>query len=191
MTPQCRKDLADLMALIADRYFATVAAAMKKHAPRQLYLGCRFAPRQLDVVRASAQHCDVVSFNIYTRGPMPDEWGFAETLGRPCIITEFHFGALDRGMFHYGLVEVKDQAARGRAYQEYMRKVAELPAFVGCHWFQYADEPLTGRSPDGENFNIGLVSIVDEPYRELVDAAREINCRIYELLARGASSRGR
>ncbi len=189
MTPQCRKDLADLTALIADRYFAVVSAAMKKHAPRQLYLGCRFAPRQIDVVRAAAKYCDVISFNIYTRGPMLDEWNFTAALGKPCMITEFHFGALDRGMFHYGLVGVKDQAERGRAYQEYLRKAAALPAFVGCHWFQYADEPLTGRTPDGENFNIGLVSIVDEPYHELVRAAREINCGIYGLLAGGAAQR--
>ena len=122
MTQACRNDLAAFTTQFADRYFATVAAAMKQHAPRQLYLGCRFAPRQLDVVRVAAKYCDVVSFNIYTRGPGSDEWAFVDELGRPCLITEFHFGALDRGMFHYGLVAVKDQAARGRAYQEYVRK---------------------------------------------------------------------
>ena len=182
MTQKCQSDLGELTTLFAEKYFSTVAASLKKHAPQHMYLGCRFAPRQDEVVRAAARHCDVLSFNIYTQGPTPDEWGFTSELGRPCIIGEFHFGALDRGMFHYGMQGVADQAARGQAYQEYVKRVAALPAFVGCHWFQYADEPLTGRSPDGENFNIGLVSIVDEPYPELVDAASLINCRIYTLI---------
>ena len=76
------------------------------------------------------------SFNIYNRSLDPDTWAFTSTLGKPCVIGEFHFGALDRGMFHPGLVRTRDQADRGRAYQEYLRSVLALPAFVGCHWFQ-------------------------------------------------------
>jgi len=56
--------------------------------------------------------------------------------------------------------------------------VLALPAFVGCHWFQYSDEPLTGRF-DGENYNIGMVSGTDTPYVELVTAARQIQSGIY------------
>jgi hypothetical protein len=69
-------------------------------------------------------------------------------------------------------------ADRGRAYQEYLRSVLSLPAFVGCHWFQYCDEPLTGRF-DGENYNIGLVSGTDTPYGELVAAAQQIQSEVY------------
>jgi hypothetical protein len=28
----------------------------------------------------------------------------------------------------------------GHAYQDYLRSVLALPAFVGCHWFQYSDD---------------------------------------------------
>ncbi|MDV2687462.1 hypothetical protein RYX56_24250, partial [Alkalihalophilus lindianensis] len=82
---------------------------------------------------------------------------FAQKLGKPCIIGEFHFGATDRGMFT-GNMTVKDQVARGTSYADYIKDVLSEPAFIGAHWFQYYDEPTTGRSQDGENFNIGFVS---------------------------------
>jgi hypothetical protein len=153
---------------------------MRRFAPNQLYLGCRFASRPTEAVSVAAQYSDVVSFNIYNRSLDPNTWGFTSTLGKPCVIGEFHFGALDRGMFHPGLVRTRDQADRGQAYQEYLRSVLALPAFVGCHWFQYCDEPLTGRF-DGENYNIGLVSGTDTPYGELVAAARQSQSEIYSL----------
>jgi len=76
------------------------------------------------------------------------------------------------------LVQARNQADRGQAYQEYLRSVLALPAFAGCHWFQYSDEPLTGRF-DGENYNIGMVSGTDTPYGELVSAARQIQSEVY------------
>ncbi len=55
-------------------------------------------------------------------------------------------------------------------------------AFVGAHWFEYVDEPLTGRSLDGENYNIGLVSVADVPYPELTTAMRSTNSTLYKRL---------
>lgn len=52
---------------------------------------------------------------------------------------------------------------------------------VGCHWFQYVDEPVTGRYFDGENYNIGLVDVTDLPYGPLVEAASSVHERIYTL----------
>jgi hypothetical protein len=184
-TEQCVSDLSTLLEHFAQRYFEVVSGAMNKHAPKQLYLGCRFAPRPTEVVTVAARYCDVVSFNIYSDYPDARDWDFTSTLGKPCIIGEFHFGALDRGMFHGGLRPVHDQQARGKAYEQYVRKLWQLKAFVGCHWFQYIDQPLTGRF-DGENYNIGFVSIADRPHWELVEAAREVNSRVYEILAKMA-----
>ena len=53
--------------------------------------------------------------------------------------------------------------------------VADNPDFVGAHWFQYLDEPLTGRTLDGENAHIGFVTVADLPYEGLVSAARDAN----------------
>ncbi len=185
MTEECVKDLSAFLTHFARRYFEVVRSALKKHAPNQLYLGCRFAPRPMEVVRVAAEFCDVVSFNIYTRTVDETSWAFTHTLGKPCLIGEFHFGALDRGMFHTGLVAVANQEERGKAYQAYVRSVWRLPAFVGCHWFQYVDQPLTGRF-DGENYNIGFVSVVDYPYWELVTAARQLHGQVYAELGQSA-----
>ncbi len=179
MTPSCIADLSDLLRLFARRYFEVVSSLLKKYAPHQLYLGCRFAPRPLEVVQESAKYCDVITFNIYTFTIDSEEWAFTNSLGKPCLIGEFHFGALDRGMFHQGLVPVANQKERGEAYQAYVRSVWALPAFVGCHWFQYVDQPLTGRF-DGENYNIGFLSVTDYPHWDLVESARQIHQQVYE-----------
>ncbi len=167
-------DLREFVRLLARKYFTAVRDAMRRFAPNHLYLGCRFAWRTEEAVEAAAELCDVVSFNIYEARPDPGRWGFVETLDKPCIIGEFHFGALDRGMFHAGLVAAADQAGRAAMYADYVRSLLDHPSFVGCHWFQYVDQPLTGRVYDGENYNIGFVDVTDTPYPDLVRAARQV-----------------
>jgi agarase len=51
---------------------------------------------------------------------------------------------------------------------------------VGCHWFQYQDEPTTGRVYDEENYQIGFVDIADTPYSELIEASRKAAGMIYK-----------
>lgn len=50
-----------------------------------------------------------------------------------------------------------------------------------CHWFQYVDEPITGRWFDSENDNIGLVDVTDTPYPELINSARTIHGEMYQF----------
>jgi hypothetical protein len=160
---------------------------MEKHAPGQLDLGCRFSERNEQVLKACAEVVDVVSFNIYRPSVDPERWAYTSDLGKPCIIGEFHFGALDRGSLHPGLVEVRDQAERAQMLVDYVNSVIALPAFVGCHWFQYVDEPLTGRTLDGENYNIGLLTVTDTPFPELTKAARSVHEGIYERRYEGGA----
>jgi len=47
-------------------------------------------------------------------------------------------------------------------------------------WFQWIDQPPTGRS-DGENYNIGFLDVTDRPYKELVDAVKETFGRILDV----------
>ncbi|MEI7730241.1 MAG: hypothetical protein WCO56_11755 [Verrucomicrobiota bacterium] len=175
-----RADCSAFLAAMAERYFSVISAAMKKHAPDRLYLGCRFAQRPQEVVNVSVKYCDVVSFNIYNDTIDPKNWAYLNELGKPVIIGEFHFGATDRGMFHTGLRPTGSQAERAAAYAAYVRSACAMPALVGCHWFQYVDQPLTGRF-DGENYNIGLVTVTDAPYPELRASARDVNAEVYRL----------
>jgi hypothetical protein len=179
MSTAQRRDFSDYLSLFADKYFDVVSSTIKRYDSNHMYLGCRFAywftP---EAVKSAAKYCDTISFNIYTWNR--EAYAFAEALGKPCIVGEFHFGATDRGMFS-GDITVATQQERAAQYASYVASVLAEPAFVGCHWFQYFDEPTTGRSGDGENFNIGFLSITDTPYPELIDSARATNSQVYAL----------
>lgn len=172
-------DLGDFVLELASRYFEVVRGTLKKADPDHLYLGCRFAWRTPEAVSAASKYCDVVSFNIYQKRIGPKDWASLNDLEKPSIIGEFHVGALDRGMFHTGLVSARDQAERAQIFREYVASVIDHPTLVGCHWFQYADQALTGRALDGENYNIGMVSITDSPYPEMIAAARDVHSGMY------------
>jgi hypothetical protein len=179
LTPQMRQDFASYVKKFAQQYFSVIRDTLRKYDPNHLYLGCRFAWRTPEAVAASAEYCDVVSFNIYRSHVDRKEWEFTNALNKPVIIGEFHFGALDRGMFHTGLVSVPDQKARAEMYRNYIHSVVDHPAFVGCAWFEYVDEPLTGRTYDGENYNVGFVTMTDTPYPEMVEAAKAVHAEAY------------
>ena len=170
-------DLEALHRLSVGKYFRTVAEAIRRVAPNRLYLGSRIAWGAASIYREAARYCDVVSVNIYSR--TPDRDLPADCDDKPMINGEFHFGALDRGMFHTGLVATADQNERAACYRDYVNACLDHPRFVGTHWFQWKDQPLTGRS-DGENYQIGFLTITDTPYPEIVEAAREVGSKMYE-----------
>lgn len=175
---RARDDLIAFYAKTADTYFRTIRQAVKDVAPNQLYLGCRFAWVNEIAADAAGRYCDIVSYNLYRRSVADfKHLGSADV---PLIIGEFHFGALDRGMFHTGLVPVASQEERAAAYREYVRGALANPAFVGTGWFKYMDEATTGRPLDEENYQIGLVDCCDTPYPETIAAVREVGYSLYE-----------
>jgi hypothetical protein len=48
------------------------------------------------------------------------------------------------------------------------------------HYFQWVDQPYYGRG-DGENYNIGIVTTGNIPYKELTEGMTLTNERIYEV----------
>jgi hypothetical protein len=178
-TPDKKRAQADLLAFsrrTAETYFRLVREAIKAVAPNQLYLGCRFAWVNDLAAKAAGAHCDVVSYNLYRRSVADFKYPGED---KPLIIGEFHFGALDRGMFHTGLVSVENQAARAQTYQAYVLGALRHPQFVGTHWFQWKDEPTTGRVLDEENYQIGFLDVADTPYREILAASRAVAAQMY------------
>src|SRR5262249_27161469 len=120
-----RTDLAEFVTSFAERYFRTVRDELRKNDPNHLYLGCRFSSYTPESVKAAAVFCDVVSFNIYAPRVDPAKWSFLNDLDRPCLIGEFHVGALDRGMFHTGLVAAANQKERAATFTNYVRSVLD------------------------------------------------------------------
>jgi len=186
-------DLVEFYEKIAVTYFSTVRDEMKSVAPNIPYLGCRLAwansaMSNSDIVtRTAATYCDVLSFNKYEYSV--EGVSLPEGVDKPIIIGEFHFGALDRGALHIGIREASDQSDRGRLYENYVEGALRNPYIIGTHWFQYGDQPPTGRS-DGENYNVGLVDVCDSPFPELTSEVRDIGHRLYGCRLRAAKDRG-
>jgi len=176
---EVRNDLVAFYTKLAKEYFRISREEVKRIAPDQMYLGCRFSAEMMenDVLQfLSQEYCDVITYNIYNLLPV----GFTDKIDKPVIIGEFHFGALDRGMFHTGLWFAKDQAERAELYENFMLYSLAHPLIVGTHWFQYPAQPSTGRG-DGENFQIGFSDICDKPYTELVEAIRTTGSTMYQI----------
>ncbi len=178
--PDKEKAKADLTAFYsrtAETYFQTIRDELRKAAPNQLYLGCRFAWVNDRAARAATKFCDVVGYNRYSYSV--EDHRLPDNIDKPTIIGEFHFGALDRGMFHTGLKKTANQQDRADKYKSYVQGALRNPYIVGTHWFQYKDQATTGRG-DGENYQIGFVDVCDTPYPEIVAASREVGYGLYQ-----------
>jgi hypothetical protein len=168
----------------ADLYYKIVSEEVKRAAPNKLYMGSRLHGQQFphgskpQYAAAAAKYCDVLSINRYRFSP--SDLMMVKGADLPIIIGEFHFGALDRGMIHTGLRGVASQGQRAYAYEHYVKQALKHPHIVGTHWFQLREQNITGRE-DGENYQIGFVDICDTPYQEIIDVARRVGQKMYQL----------
>ncbi len=128
----------------------------------------------------ASRHFDVFSMNSYgvevNRANVDAAYRITE---KPVLIGEFHFGTPGRGLAA-GLVQTKNQEERGVAYRYYVENAAAQPATIGVHWFEWLDEPNTGRF-DGENYNIGMIDVTDRPYAEFVEAMKTTHGRLLSI----------
>jgi hypothetical protein len=185
--PEIEADFKYFQKVFADTYFKTLSDSLKWHAPNQLLLGGRFAISTPEAVESCAQYCDVLSFNMYTLQPQ-DGYDFAKlrSLDKPVLITEFNFGSKDRGPFWGGVTQLAKEEDRGPAYAHFLKQAMSEPSIVGVHWFQYLDQPVTGRLLDGENGHFGLVGITDLPFQGFVDSVRKSNLQAVDQLGKEA-----
>ncbi|MBC8998156.1 beta-galactosidase [Pseudomonas sp. N40(2020)] len=185
--PEIEADFKYFQKVFADTYFKTISDSLKWHAPNQLLLGGRFAISTPEAVASCAQYCDVLSFNMYTLKPQ-DGYDFAalNAMDKPVLITEFNFGSADRGPFWGGVTQLAKEEDRGAAYANFLKQALSEPSIVGVHWFQYLDQPVTGRLQDGENGHFGLVGVTDLPYQGFVETVRKSNLQAVDQLGKQA-----
>jgi len=164
----------------ARQYFQITTALIRKYDPNHLILGCRYrgwAPPQ--VPRAARSLTDAQSLNYYAADALLDARVFpaiAEESGQPLIISEYSFHAPDgrsgnRNRIHFP-GEVPTQEARAQGYRTMTQRLARVPFVIGADWFQWMDEPPSGRLIDGEDANMGIVDVHDHPYEALIEAVR-------------------
>lgn len=169
-------------AAISEDYYRIISQEMKSILPGVLYLGSRIHVAPEAVWRAAGKYCDVVSHNRYDY--QIAEMGLPAEVDKPVMLTEFHYGALDRGLPHPGLRAVFNQRQRASIYADMVSQCLLHPKLVGAHWFQYGDQVYTGRN-DGENYQIGFVDICDKPYGEMVSTSRLLGSQLYSARTSG------
>lgn len=198
-TIEARNDHNDFVYIVAEQFYKTCYETIRKYDKNHLILGSRFSsfvtPRK--VVEACSKYVDVVSVNHYPPNPLilpftyiaQDLLGFIRATDflqeyyditkKPILVTEFYFRARDSGLpntkpYRVFMPVLLNQKQRAICSEIQVKGFIEKPYIIGYHWFGYADQPKTGRF-DGENSNIGLVNVNDEPYTVLVNKMKEMN----------------
>lgn len=175
---------------VARRYFRICHEAIRKHDKHHLILGVRFANGYApeSVLRAMDSYVDVLTVNSYEHdAPVGILTHMHEVTDLPIMLTEFSFKAMDSG--HPNAkgagIPVQRQEDRAAGFERFVTGLMNLPFVVGYQWFQYMDQPKTGRF-DGENCNYGLVTFEDEPWEVLTERAALVNARV-ELIHTASS----
>jgi hypothetical protein len=161
-------DLRGFVKRFATMYFKTIDEAIAASGYKGLYLGCRFTRLDYtpEVLAAAKQYVDVLSFNIYQGFPSrsnPD----LKAMDFPVLISEFCFGANDRGRVGMPLYPTLTENSRIDAYKRFFADIKTWKNLVGVHWYRWDDFPSTAKS-DHDNMQEGLVSITDKFYDEFL-----------------------
>lgn len=181
----------EFMAVVGEKYFSIVSAAIKKYDPNHMYIGARFYSSEKHherFMRAAGKYLDIVSNNYYGHWT-PDsnhvqEW--SEWSGRPFIITEYYTKGEDSGLGNTsgaGWI-VRTQEDRGAFYQNYNLALIESKNCVGWHYFRYIDNDPTAKGVMAGNIdsNKGVVSNRYVPWWPMLNKMKELNTEVYDLI---------
>jgi hypothetical protein len=178
--PRLKEDIVAFETAFAAQYFRVVSSSLKKYDPNHLYLGCRFTrqPKPLHIMQTAGKYCDVITVNVYTFITEELEiWHNATR--KPILIGEHHVPLASERQFppNYKCLTEEDRKA---FYLNYVERWAKMPFSLGCHWYQFADQHLTGRSTNGECQTVGLVDITDQPYSHMIESVNAASLKMYE-----------
>jgi len=165
--------------IMVKKYVDVPCDEVAKVDSNHLNLGMRYAWISSDLLYKAGERFDVFSINGYGYNPPPTD-EISRISNKPVMIGEFHHGAVDRALPATGITGVISQEQRAAAYRNYIEQGFARPELIGIHYFQLIDQPYYGRF-DGENYNIGLLTIQNIPYSELSDAMKITNGRIYAV----------
>lgn len=181
-------DMAAFLEIAAAQYGLIVNTAIRRYDKNHLILGSRFNARApIQLTRGLTPYYDVFSFNNYDhRAPLYKLREISRISGKPTMLTEFSFKAMDSGLYNSkGAGDaVATQEDRADLFTNYVEDLARLPSCMGFFWFQYRDQPKEGRGLDGENSNYGLVNNDGTPWKVLVDRMTKVNAGIEEIAAK-------
>lgn len=170
-------------------YYSKLAEIIRRHDPNHLFLGASLCVYQ-DVfwIQGAAEIVDIVPLHCYD---LNNAWveNFAlpvlRKLDKPFAQLEFAFTTTKRGFPPFGdrRTVVASHADRGRAFQMLTEHLAADPLCVGTAYFVLHDQPLTVRAHHWENYNFGLVDVVDRPYDDMLKYVKKANERLFDIHA--------
>ncbi len=177
VTEEIKKEFA---AYLADHYFKTVSAAIRKYDQNHLILGSRLhgRPRAIaGVIAASHQYMDVTSVNFYDRwSPNEQIAASSWTTDKPCLVGEFYIkdiNAQSKSQSGAGWY-VNSQANRGKFYQNSCLELLQNKNYIGWHYFRFKD--------DDDGSNKGIVSNALIEYTEMTQYMEELNKQVYSII---------
>ncbi|MCH2176152.1 MAG: beta-galactosidase [Lentisphaeria bacterium] len=181
--PNKKRAMVDLQAFaekLAHEYFRIIREEVKRFAPNNMYLGCRFhGHRANDLIAVAMEYVDVVSYNIY-QNPPNRGYQYKELFDKkPFMVTEFGVGTNPEQSPWRGDNRSPNPADRSNDLTKYLKEILKNPQFVGAHFFQFLDQPLTGRN-DGEALLRGFVDVVGKPNFRLIEVNRDIVFPMYK-----------
>jgi len=186
-TQDAADDMKTFQDLFTDTYYGMVARVFHKHDKNHLLIGSRWQPGTANskpLLKNAGKYMDVISVNYYTYGIEKEYLQKIHDLtgGKPLLLSEWHYGSASDSAVGGAAKSVKSQLERGLAYRNYVETVASLGYIVGEEWFSYQDQPATGRffeGYNGESGNIGLINVLDRPYKVTLAEMMKTN---YDLL---------
>lgn len=179
--PNMETDCGDFGMKFAEKYFSTCRRLVKAVAPNNMYLGVRLNGHiDPSVIQLQTKYCDVISYNMYDAVP-DNRLKAYDHIDFPMMVTEWGIDSDPRqSPFRSSKVQVGVGAKGNRRdlMVQYAQRAIVHPKLVGAHFFQYRDQPISGR-PDGEGLLRGFVNVADTPNFELIQANRQLAYDLY------------
>ena len=184
-------DIETLREYYADQYYGFLYQTIKTIDPNHLFFGFWIVPDwwvNATDWQLEAAHVDVIGYDYYS--PVFEDsllQSLAKSTAKPIFLGEFSFPPtynLLRGYEAYPLASATDDANAGAQYQTSLQAAARNPWCVGVAWFEYRDEPVSGRGflgetdldlVEGEDYAFGMVDVADRPKYDLVNQVRTTN----------------
>ena len=184
-------DIETLREYYEEQYFGFVYRTIKSLDPNHLYFGIWIVPGwwvNATDWQLNAAHVDVIGYDRYS--PVFEDSvleGLAKSTAMPMFLGEFSFPpsySLLRGYEVYASANATDDGDAGVQYQSNLQSAARNPWCVGVAWFEYRDEPVSGRGflgetdldlVEGEDYAFGMVDVADRPKYDLVNQVRTTN----------------
>jgi hypothetical protein len=188
------QDLETLREYYEQSYYSTLYRAVKSIDANHLYMGSWIRPDAYpEDWPIAAANCDVIGCDIYSltlRDAKPDV--LIRGTNKPALIGEFSFPSSYGGLRGFGWEEVMraltlTDSAAGDSYAQWLQDASANPYIVGVEWFEYRDQPISGRGNThgtgdissslvvGQNHAFGMVDVADRPKYDLVNKVRAAN----------------